>query len=226
MQEIRTVKVNQREVPVLLSDEKEALLAAKAAGRAVVGLWDRREPNQDLSPAAFLVEKPEDADDSFLERVARRNMGLPWRICETDRLYIREICGDDFSEIRDNQVGLGFSSEEEMEAYTENQYAFYGFGFWSLVEKEGGGLAGVAGLTLPRENGDADYLVKRLGDGDAELELGYHIFIPYRRRGFAREACAAILNYAKKELDAGSVCVRIAKGNERSRKLAESLGFM
>ena len=39
MQEIRIAIVNDREIPVLISDEKEALLAAKAAGRALIGLW-------------------------------------------------------------------------------------------------------------------------------------------------------------------------------------------
>ena len=38
MQEIRYVNVNGNRIPVLISDEREALLAAKAAGRAVVEL--------------------------------------------------------------------------------------------------------------------------------------------------------------------------------------------
>ena len=38
MQEIRYVNVNGNRIPVLISDEREALLAAKTAGRAVVEL--------------------------------------------------------------------------------------------------------------------------------------------------------------------------------------------
>ena len=39
MQETRYAVVDGEKIPVLLSDENEALLAAKAAGRAIVGLW-------------------------------------------------------------------------------------------------------------------------------------------------------------------------------------------
>ena len=37
MQETRYAVVDGEKIPVLLSDENEALLAAKAAGRAIVG---------------------------------------------------------------------------------------------------------------------------------------------------------------------------------------------
>ena len=39
MREIRYAAVNGKEIPVLISDENEALLAARAAGGAIVGLW-------------------------------------------------------------------------------------------------------------------------------------------------------------------------------------------
>ena len=47
MREIRYAAVNGKEIPVLISDENEALLAARAAGGAIVGLWrdgERRLP--------------------------------------------------------------------------------------------------------------------------------------------------------------------------------------
>ena len=49
MQETKIAVVNGREVPVLISDEKEALLAAKAAGRAIIGLW---RPDQAMDEIA------------------------------------------------------------------------------------------------------------------------------------------------------------------------------
>ena len=42
MREYRTVLVDGIKHTVLISDEQEALLAAQAAGRAVLGLWDPR----------------------------------------------------------------------------------------------------------------------------------------------------------------------------------------
>ena len=50
MQETRYAVVDGEKIPVLLSDENEALLAAKAAGRAIVGLW--REDTQEIGRAS------------------------------------------------------------------------------------------------------------------------------------------------------------------------------
>jgi RimJ/RimL family protein N-acetyltransferase len=241
MQEIRTAKVNGREVSIMISDEREALLAAKAAGRAIVGLW-RPENMEDLSGLSrYLVEDMDAVTEEFLERVARRELGYPWHICRTDRLLIREICGDDFDEIWNSHMAGGFDSVEALESYTKNQYGFYEFGFWSLVEKASGELVGIAGVTVPEKAEGTEEVwelrIPRAGDafeaGEAdpelepvELELGYHIFTPFRRQGYARESCLAILEYAKRELMADRIVLRIAKENLPSKHLAASLGFV
>ena len=260
MQEWKIAYVNQREIPVLISDEKEALLAAKAAGRAIVGLWRPGQPMEEISAADYVVERLEDASGEYLERVARRHFGLPWHICETERLLIREMFADDFDEVWSNQIGLGFGSVEELQAYTKNQYTFYEFGFWALADKERRELVGIAGLKMPDEPAEQGSGDKRQPDvlfldasemnvqagedtektlkqtrnvpSDEEqeeeqitLELGYHIFRPFRRRGYAEEACRAILKYGTEELSARRFLVRIDKENTVSRHLAESLGF-
>ena len=61
MQENRIVKIDGFEVPVLISDEKEALLAAKAAGRALIGLWRPGEPMESLAGARYVIQDAEDA---------------------------------------------------------------------------------------------------------------------------------------------------------------------
>ena len=129
---------------------------------------------------------------------------------------MREMTGDDFYELWANQVGRGFGSVEELEAYTKHQYTFYEFGFWALVEKETGDLIGVAGLKVPEEDGKEEQELVKLelfngrenaGDGEVVLELGYHIFPAYRRRGYGLESCAGILEYGRRELEAGRVLV-------------------
>lgn len=157
MQEWKIAYVNQREVPVLISDEKEALLAAKAAGRAIVGLWRPGQAMDEISAARYVVEDPADVTEDYLERVARRHLGFPWHICETKRLLIREMFADDFDEVWANQIGLGFGTAEELQAYTKNQYQFYEFGFWALVDKERRELVGVAGLKVPEEAEEQKY---------------------------------------------------------------------
>lgn len=256
MQETKIAVVNGREIPVLISDEKEALLAAKAAGGAIIGLWRPGQEMDEISAAKYVVENPEDATEEYLERVARRYLGLPWHICESERLLIREMFADDFDEVWSNQIGHGFGSIEEMEAYTKHQYAFYEFGFWALVEKTTGNLVGMAGLTIPGDMdtemsiSDGERLehyrlrVEDMMDPEAVnaqsvkkektpenqvageiLELGYHVFPYYRRQGYAKEACQAIIRYGIEELNVSEFIVRIAKDNEKSKNLAAGLGF-
>ena len=230
MQEIRIAIVNNREIPVLISDEKEALLAAKAAGRALIGLWRPEQEMDEIAAARYVVEDLKDVTAEYLERVARRYLGLPWHICETERLEIREMSETDFYEVWRNQIGRGFQSIEELEAYTKNQYTFYEFGFWALVEKNSGRLVGMAGLTLPEDEGrdtepyEEFTLVTECEEGEI-LELGYHIFPEFRRMGYAREACQAILRYGTEELYVSKFLVRIAPDNEMSKNLAAGLGF-
>ncbi len=254
MQETKMTRVNGREVSVLISDEKEALLAAKAAGRAIIGLWRPEQDMDETSAARYVVEDPEDVTEEFLERVARRNMSLPWKICETERLVIRELFADDFDEVWSHEVGHGSGSVEELESSVKQQYEFHEFGLWGVFEKASGNLAGVAGLNLPKfpemgivsklqyfwldmgndseemnEAATASERDEKSGCEDEEkreiLELGYHMFAEYRRRGYAREACEGILKYGKEELGVTRYIVRIAPDNAISKHMADQLGF-
>lgn len=237
MRETRLVKVNNMEIPVLISDEKEALLAAKAAGRAIVGLWRPDMAGDELFAADYVAENMEAVTGEFLERAVRRHMGLPWKICETKRLLIREMFGDDFDEVWDNHVGHGFGTVEEFLSYTKYQYSFYEFGFWALVQKEEGELAGVAGLRVPESEREKKAGIKVLerrsalpgnlpdGEKGITLELGYHIFTKFRRQGYARESCEAIIKYGEEELGASRFLVQIEESNLASLNLAASLGF-
>lgn len=235
MQEMKIAEVNGREVPVLVSDEKEALLAAKAAGRAIIGIWRPGQEADEIAAAAYVAENPKDVTKEYLERVARRHLGLPWHICETERLLIREIFADDFDEVWSNQIGHGFGSIEELEAYTKHQYTFFEFGFWALVDKTTGNLVGIAGLTVPDETDDNAlelyrFDARKVNTTDEQengecLELGYHIFPNFRRQGYAKEACKAIIRYGIEEMNVSELIVRIAKNNDKSKRLAAELGF-
>lgn len=152
MQQIRHVRVDGDDYSVLISDEREALLAADAAGRAVIGLWNPDRAGRECGPADFLVENADDVDEPFLERVVRRRLGLPWTICETERLTIREICRGDIGQIVRGKVGNGFDSREAVESYIRHQYPFFGFGIWAVTGRNDGRLVGLAGVTIPQEN--------------------------------------------------------------------------
>ena len=71
MKEIRYAAVNGKQIPVLISDDNEALLAAGAAGGAIVGLWDGQGKG---TAAPYAVEALSDITEELLERVARRHL--------------------------------------------------------------------------------------------------------------------------------------------------------
>lgn len=208
---------------VTISDDSKALLSAYKEGGAVVGLWNRDQPNQDLSPSKYVVESLEDIDEEFLERVARRRLGLPWVIARTARLVIREFREEDWKELERwldrEKPEKGFADREAFLAYIKSQYGFFEFGIWAVTERRTGRLIGRAGLTQIEESW------RKLEERGLDLEIGYHIFPPYRQKGYGTEAAKAITAYGEENLEA-NVWARIKKENKPSRRLAEELGFI
>ena len=92
-----------------------------------------------------------------------------------------------------------------------------------VVEKAAGDLAGMAGVSNPRLMPGMEKLLPE-GDGSPWLELGYHIFRPYRNKGYGKEAAGEAASYAKEVLGA-RICAVIARENKASRRLAEGLGL-
>lgn len=238
------ILIEDKTYTVIISDEPQALLAAKAAGRAVVGveapggqervLWDSSVP--------FVVPGFEYATEELAELVLRRHLGLPWLIDITERLLVREFVQRDWMYIPEEEGAereAVFRSEHTMEEYIKNQYMFYEYGTWALTARESGELVGMAGVSNPRlPRVMEEYLdgmdksreteISR-GDGElkrplAWLELGYHIFRPYRRRGYGSEALRSIRDYAHEVLEA-RLCAVIEGKNKASRCLAEHLGL-
>ena len=237
MTEKRTVFISGTPYTVTISSEQEVLSAAYAAGGAILGLWDKTRSGQSLSPADYVVECMEDVDEEFLERVVRRRFHLPWLIAETKRLIIREFTVEDAAHMAAGEAGPGddiFCSSEKLAAYIDSQYRFFEYGIWALEEKKSKAVIGKAGLFQPdwkfddamafEPGGFQAEILPALKKEDTPLELGYHIFSPWRRSGYAKEACREILNYGTGRL-ARCICAVIEEENTASIRLAESLGF-
>ena len=62
-------------------------------------------------------------------------------------------------------------------------------------------------------------------DAEGMVELGYTVFTPYRRRGYAAGAIACMISWAG-ERDVRRLRLSIAPGNAPSLALAAKLGFM
>ncbi len=229
-----TVWVEKKAYPVVVSDEREALLAAKAAGRVFVALYTEN-PKQKMLWDAEYIAAPEAICPEYLERIVRRHIGLPWIIAETNRLLIREFTPDDIAQMPEEPdawyteeeriADKVFYDKDKLEAYIKSQYRFYEYGIWAVVRKADGVIVGKVGVTNleESEHGEFDNKIIPADESAEYLELGYHIFNPYRRQGYAEEACRAILNYAKEEL-ACPVCAQVAKENTASIQLLEKLG--
>ncbi len=62
-------------------------------------------------------------------------------------------------------------------------------------------------------------------DGEGRAEIGYEIFEPYRRQGYAREAVVGLLDWAARRHGTRRFLAAIAPDNEPSMRLALGLGF-
>lgn len=241
-----TIVLDGQSHPVIISDEPEALLAAKAAGRAIIGVEDDGNKwNMNWIP--YVIPGFQDAGKELAELILRRHLGLPWIIAVTKRLMIREFVIEDAQHIPEEEYGTQesvFRTPGLLAHYIEKQYGFYEYGTWALTEKESGILVGMAGVSNPNLPEGMDRILEEIiraegaeredGPEGPEaanpvqpkpwLELGYHIFRPYRRMGYGTEAAAAVMDYAHEVLDA-RLCALIDIKNQASRLLAENLGM-
>ena len=223
----RSICLDGKTCTAVISDEPEALLAAKAAGRAVVGVECEGAGIWDMKGIPYVIPDIEDATDELLELVIRRHLGLPWTICRTSRLLIRELTADYACYIPEEEYGPQeaiFRSRETLELYCRNQYGFYEYGTWALVRREDQVLVGLAGVSNPKLAREMEECLYSLGQSVPWLELGYHIFLPYRQRGYCEEAVSAIAGYSHEVLGV-RLCALIHRENQPSRKVAEGLGM-
>lgn len=204
---------------IVICASKEAAKEWQEKGYAVVGIIQKEE----LWGLDYVIEEEEGIDDIYLNQAFARFHNIPADICETKRLYIREMSEKDIKDMYKLYSGnvLKYveslkSYEEELEAgraYIKNMYGFYGYGLWLVFEKETDNLIGRAGIF----NRDTDL--------DGRCELGYLIGEEYQGRGYAYEACSGIIKYAFENLLIDRLFLTIKKENVPSVRLAHKLGF-
>ncbi len=192
-------------------------------GYPVLALLHEDNRQQDFSSVKYACEQPEDLDADYMDKVYRRYAELPWDILETDRCIIRETTEADvepffeiYGEPSITRYTEGLYPEVEQEKqyirdYIENVYGFYGFGVWTIVQKDTGKIIGRAGLSYR--------------DGYEEPEIGFVIGVPWQRQGYAFEVCHAIMEYGREELGFDCVQAFVIRENKASVKLCEKLGL-
>lgn len=212
------------EAPVLyVTDDARAAGMLRDRGEAVLIYLNEENRGQDFSRFLYAVEDPLSLEPDFVEKVYRRQKGLPWNILETDRCLIRETTPEDvnaFYRIYSDPAVTKYTEElypdveeekQYIREYIEKVYSFMEFGVWTVLEKDGGEVIGRAGFSC-REGYD-------------EPELGFIIGVPWQHKGYGEEVCRAILKYGWETLGFVRVQVLVQSENEASLRLCRRLGF-
>lgn len=206
-----------------ITDDVEKAHMLLGQGEAVLPYLHEGNRDRDFSEFLYVVEEPDELEEDYVVKVYQRLKDLPWRIMETDRLLVRETTTEDveaFFEIYSDPAITEFMEdlypEKEQEKayireYIKKVYGFYEYGVWTLVEKETGQVIGRAGFSNR--------------EGCRDPEIGFIIGVPWQRKGYAYEVCAAILRYGWEQLDFETVQVLVEPGNEASLRLCHKLGF-
>lgn len=139
-------------------------------------------------------------------------------ILETKRLYLREMQQSDFDSLcqilqdKDTMYAYeGAFCDDEVQEWLDRQilrYRKWGFGLWSVIQKETDEMIGQCGLTMqPWKETEV-------------LEIGYLFRRSYWHRGYATEAAKACKTYAFEVLRADAVCSIIRDTNIASQNVA------
>ncbi|WP_253743300.1 GNAT family N-acetyltransferase [Herbiconiux sp. SALV-R1] len=97
-------------------------------------------------------------------------------------------------------------------AWNRRNYDTHGFGLW-IVETREGEFVGDCGLTVQEVA------------GSPAVEVGYHVRPALQGRGYATEAAAACLEFAKDHMSADRVVAIIHPQNRASERVAEKIGM-
>lgn len=144
-------------------------------------------------------------------------------IFETERLFTRELTGDDFQNLcrilQDSEVMYAYEhafSDAEVSDWLKRQLMRYerdGFGLWAVILKETGRFVGQCGLTMQ------DW------DGRQVPEIGYLFQRDYWHKGYAVESAKGCKKYAFEILKLPRVYSIIRDNNLPSQKVAQRNGM-
>lgn len=145
-------------------------------------------------------------------------------VLDTARLLLRHLTEADASFILEllNERGFienigdrGVRSLDDARRYISEgpgaSYQRYGYGLWAIQERAGGQTVGICGL------------VRR--DGLEDADIGYAVLERFSGRGYATEAAAGVLDYARRVIGLDKVVAITTLKNEPSMAVLRQIGL-
>jgi [ribosomal protein S5]-alanine N-acetyltransferase len=145
-------------------------------------------------------------------------------ILETERLVLRRMNVEDAEFIFElvnepafirNIGDKGVRTLEDARNYILNgpvaSYAKFGFGLYLVALRETGEATGICGL------------LKR--DSLEDVDIGFAFLERFRRKGFAYESAAAVMDYGRNALGLQRIVAITSPDNERSMRVLEKIGL-
>ena len=143
---------------------------------------------------------------------------------ETERLIVRWLDTDDaafilqlvnepswLKYIGDKRVRTLQDAENYIRTGPAEMYSRLGFGLYLVALRDGGERLGICGL------------IKR--ESLQDVDLGFAFLPTFWGRGYAHEAAAAIMAYARSVLGLARIVAIVSQDNHASGKLLQRLGF-
>lgn len=207
----------------LITDNRKAADLASRYGIGTAVYTNEGTNPSDFPEALYCIENICDMSDRNLERMYLRFKRLPWDILETEHYLVREITLEDVDSLYElysdyetkKYIDDLFPNREDeiifTKDYISNQYRFFEYGLWVVIEKETGNLIGRAGI-FDRDNQELP-------------ELGFVFKRSLWGSGASTEVLTAIMRYAMDELSMNNLCAHTVHENERSKHLLLKLGF-
>ena len=181
-----------------------------------------REYFDEANEQAMVVDYNIDTKKALAEHAALEEYAAGFRL-ETGRLVLREMNEADFDAYfavlgdRENMKHYPYTFDEarvrDWIRRNRERYQQYGFGLWAVCLKETGEMIGDCGLTL--QNIDGEWLP----------EIGYHIRSDMQRNGYAKEAAAAVRDWALRHTSYPALYSYCKYTNTPSFKTAEAVGM-
>jgi RimJ/RimL family protein N-acetyltransferase len=149
---------------------------------------------------------------------------MPLHVAATDRILLRWLDTGDAAFILElvNEPSWirfignkGIATLDDAQRYIRNgpveMYRRLGFGLYLVELKESGEPVGICGL------------IKR--DTLEDVDIGFAFLPRFRGKGYAFESAGAVMSYGRRVLGLSRVVAIVSRGNHRSARLLEKLGF-